>query len=143
MAPFDLPTNAGDRYDASAHLGKKALLIYFFATWYDKAPEELEALSSLVKGREADLEVITVAIDTAENRAKVDEFVKEHSVPFPVLLDPSGNLLETRYTGIAVAPQTLVVDRRGNLIATRGTDEDEDVPLADLVEALLAKDAGR
>jgi peroxiredoxin len=138
MEPFELPTIAGSRYDSGELLGKRAAVIYFFATWYAGAADDLKALSETLKGR--DVALIAVAIDSADSAAKVDAFVKENAVSVPVLLDPGGKLFEVRHTGIATAPATLVVSAKGELIAKRGPEEDEKEPLAKLLDSL--KEAG-
>jgi peroxiredoxin len=130
-----LPANDGSRYDADSVLGKKPMLLYFFATWYADAASELAMLQTLSE-KYPSIAFVAVSIDGPEARGKVDAFVTEHKIKLPVLLDPKGLLLEVTYTGLAVAPQTLLISKEKKLVATRGEESSEEVSLEALLGAL-------
>jgi peroxiredoxin len=79
----------------------------------DLAGEEIAFADHL--GKDQGFTVLAISIDTGPNyREKVDEFVREFELDFPVLLDPEsriGRVLQT----IGV-PETFVLDREGRII---------------------------
>jgi len=68
-----------------------------------------------------------VAVDLMEEREKVQAFVDEYKLNFPVLLDIKGSV-GARY-GIQSIPTTYLIDRRGfifgRMIGTRERDTKE------------------
>ncbi len=66
---------------------KQVLLLDFFATDCKACREELPQIVELSKKRK-DIQVLLVAIPEAEDGLrKLEDFLKEHPVPFPVLVD--------------------------------------------------------
>jgi peroxiredoxin len=134
VSGFDLPANDGSRFDARPWLGKKVIFLHFFATWSDT--EDLLTLQDSLKEYPQAM-LIAVSIDAAENRAKVDAFVKAEKLTAPVLLDPGGELLQKQYNaGIAEAPKTLVINKNMKIVARRTNETDEEISLKALISAL-------
>lgn len=66
---------------------KQAVLLDFFATDCKACREELPQVIELARQRK-DIQVLMVAIPEAEEgEKKLDAFLKEHPLPFPVLVD--------------------------------------------------------
>lgn len=66
---------------------KQVLLLDFFATDCKACREELPQIVELARKR-SDIQVLLVAIPEAEDGLrKLEDFLKDHPVPFPVLVD--------------------------------------------------------
>jgi hypothetical protein len=55
-----------------------------------------------------------LAVDVAEDRQMVEEFVAENPFPYPVLLDPEDRL--SALLGLVALPTVMVVDTEGEVI---------------------------
>lgn len=134
VSGFDLPAADGSRFDARPLLGKKVVILHFFASWVE--PKDLLLLQETAKGKDQ-IALLAVSIDDAESRAAVDEYIKTNKITAPVLLDPKGELLEVQYNGgISEAPKTIIINKNSKIIAKRTAEEDEDVPLKDILKSL-------
>lgn len=98
---FELETISGGTLKSS-ELYNKTIILNFWATWcvpcIKEMPEFNKAYASL---KNNDVEII--AVNFAESRSKVDEFVKEYHLNFPVLLDKYGSVSQDyRVRGLPV-----------------------------------------
>jgi peroxiredoxin len=131
---FDLASNDETRFDARPLLGKKNVILHFFATWVEA--KDLLTLQEAIKGKD-DFVLLAISIDDPEARASVDEYVKTNKLTMPVLLDPKGELLEVQYNGgISEAPKTIIINKNSKIVAKRSSEEDEETPLKDLLSKL-------
>jgi peroxiredoxin len=93
----------------------RVVLLNFWATWCAPCVEEMPALQLLAQ--ELGPQGLTVVgVNAREPRSKVEAFVREHGLRFPVLLDADGRVGQA-YQVFAL-PATFVVDRRGSLVGT-------------------------
>ncbi len=88
----------------------KVVFLNFWATWCKPCKEEMPAMELLynaIKGR--NFEMIAVSID--RDISKVEPFVKELNLTFPIILDFMGKA-DRRYklTGV---PETYIIDQNG------------------------------
>jgi peroxiredoxin len=91
----------------------KVVLVNFWATWCPPCRKEIPDLETLYK-RFKDQDLVVLAISD-ENAAKVQPFIDQAKVAYPVLLDPGrkvNNLFQV--DGI---PKSFVYDRTGKLVA--------------------------
>ena len=91
----------------------KVVFLNFWATWCKPCKEEMpsmELLYNAMKGK--DFEMIAVSID--RDIAKVEPFIKDLKLSFPVLLDFMGKA-DRRYklTGV---PETYIIDQNGVIV---------------------------
>jgi peroxiredoxin len=93
----------------------RVVLLNFWATWCAPCREEMPALDTLAREL-GPRGLAVVGVNFKEPRAKVEAFVQEHGLRFPMLLDVEGRVGE-RYQVFAL-PVTFVVDRRGTLVGT-------------------------
>ncbi|RMG34036.1 MAG: TlpA family protein disulfide reductase [Gammaproteobacteria bacterium] len=109
--PLRLPLLGGGSKNLEALRGRP-VLVNFWAVWCPPCVEELPSLQRLRdKRRAAGLEILAVEVGDAP--AKVEEFLANKAVDFPVLLDPQGNAL-ARW-GVHAFPTTFVIDRQGRI----------------------------
>jgi peroxiredoxin len=134
---YSAPDLAGEEVAFADHLGE-VVLINVWATWCGPCRVEMPPIQDIYnRFKDRGFTVLAVSIDTGPGHSdKVDEFVRELGLDFPVLLDPEdriGRVLQT----IGV-PETFVVDREGRIIKRwiGATDWDSEANRA-LIEELL------
>ena len=123
--------------------GKKATVVMFVSTRCPVSNAYNERMTTLAKKYGA-MGVSFVGIDSDQNepKAEVASFTKEHSFPFPVLVDP-GNKVSDAYSA-HVTPETYVINSKGVLVYHGRIDNDMDTSnaktheLADALDATLA-----
>ena len=100
--------------DSRDLIGKKILVLRFQASYCKTCAREAPALGRLFdKYRSRDVEVVAVHVqDTA---ADTRAFVRKYKVTYPVALDPKLTIGNT--FGFKGTPYTVVIDRRGEMVA--------------------------
>jgi peroxiredoxin len=91
----------------------KVVLVNFWATWCPPCRKEMPDLETLYE-RFGPKGLVVLAISD-EEAAKVEPFVRERGVRFPVLLDPGRKVNERLI--VEGIPKTFVYDREGKLVA--------------------------
>jgi peroxiredoxin len=95
------------------NLSGKVVLVNFWATWCPPCRKEMPDLDALY-GRYKDSGLVILAISD-ENAGTVKPFIADHSVGYPVLLDPGRKVNDIfRVQGI---PKSFLYDRKGHLVA--------------------------
>lgn len=100
--------------DSRDLIGKKILVLRFQASYCKACAREAPALGRLFdKYRSKDVEVVAVHVqDTA---ADTRAFVRKYKATYPVALDPRLTIGNT--FGFKGTPYTVVIDRRGEMVA--------------------------
>ena len=96
-----------------AELRGKVVLVNFWATWCPPCRKEMPDLETLY-GRFGSKGLVVLGISD-EEAAKVEPFIRERKVSFPVLLDPGRKLNEMFV--VEGIPKSFVYDREGKLVA--------------------------
>jgi len=91
----------------------KVVLVNFWATWCPPCRKELPDLQALYD-RFKDRGLVVLGISD-EDATKVQPFVTEHNLTYPILLDPGRKVNEL--CGIQGIPRSLFYDRNGKLAA--------------------------
>jgi peroxiredoxin len=103
-----LPTLAGKNIDLNDLKGK-VVMVNFWATWCPPCVEEIPSLQRLYAAKKAKgLEIL--AVDVGETPEKMQQFLADKPIEFPVLMDVDGSALKT--WGVHAFPTTLVLDRQ-------------------------------
>ncbi|MBO4712119.1 TlpA family protein disulfide reductase [bacterium] len=118
--------------------GKKHLVAAFWATWCEPCKQELKKLAEMYGEFSDSVEFVGISTDTEEMIDKVSEFAAEAALPFPILVDPSGNTVSSMIPGGDSVPYMLVVDKNGMIVArhsgyTPGDEESLKRELKELV----------
>ncbi|MDR1419414.1 MAG: TlpA family protein disulfide reductase [Treponema sp.] len=109
---FTLPVLAGGKQRLSDLKGK-VVFLNFWATWCGPCRSEMPSMEALYRRfRDSGLEVL--AVNCAENRRDVVDFMKNNGLSFPAVLDESGEA-SGRY-GIRAIPTTYILNRDGEII---------------------------
>ena len=83
---FDIDLSSGEKFKLSDNIGKKIIILNFFATWCGPCKEELPELIAFFEKHKEE-QVILIGINDGENSDKVKTFMKEFRVNFPVAID--------------------------------------------------------
>lgn len=112
---FTLMDTGGAQRSLDEYRGS-VILLNFWATFCKPCREEMPAMERLWKGFEdRGLVVIAIATDRGRRSMKtVKSFCNTHSVTFPVLLDPSGDV--RRAYEVVVLPTSYIIGRDGKFI---------------------------
>ncbi len=96
-----------------AELRGKVVLVNFWATWCPPCRKEMPDLETLY-GRFRSQGLVVLGISD-EEAAKVESFIRDRKVSFPVLLDP-GRKVNDLFV-VQGIPKSFVYDRQGKLVA--------------------------
>jgi len=83
---FEITLRSGDTFVLSDHIGQKVIILNFFATWCEPCMDEMPEFNTYVEKHGED-ELIIVGINAGEEPAKVDRFMRDLKVRFPVGID--------------------------------------------------------
>jgi thiol-disulfide isomerase/thioredoxin len=117
----------GKAIDLSQYVGKKPVLIEFWATWCPLCAELEPKLKAAKQKYGAGLEVLVVAVGVNQTTRSIKRHVEDHPLPGPVLFDARG-----RATRAYKAPSTsyiVALDARGRVVYT-GVGADQDIAKA-------------
>jgi peroxiredoxin len=96
-----------------AELRGKVVLVNFWATWCPPCRKEMPDLETLFE-RFSSKGLVVLGISDEET-AKVEPFIRERKISFPVLLDPGRKVNEMFV--VEGIPKSFVYDREGKLVA--------------------------
>lgn len=123
--------------DSRELIGKKVLVLRFQASWCKPCVKQSPALTQLAE-RYRGRGVEVLAIHVQDTPADVQRFVREQQVGYKVALDP--RLSVGNRFGFRGTPYTVVVDRRGEMVA-RIHGESAIARLPRILDGLLGKAA--
>jgi len=112
IAPdFELKTTGGETFQVSENVGKKTIVLNFFATWCGPCREEMPELNRYFNEHKAE-SFLLVGIDAEEKQDRVDEFLKELKVDFPAGIDEGS--IRKQYN-VTAFPTTVVIGADGKV----------------------------
>lgn len=140
---FKLKDLGGDWFRLGDHLGKEVIYISFWATWCAPCRRELPELQKMFDELGAQgLLVVAVNTDPSSAHSQVRSWVKQRKFSYPFVLDPDNNVLD-KYNPSRNLPFGMLVDRQGNIVETyAGYRAGEEAMLRDKVATLLAASDG-
>ena len=120
--------------------GKKHLVAAFWATWCEPCKQELKKLAEIYAAFSDSIEFVGISTDTEEMIDKVNEFAAEAALPFPILVDPSGNIVSSMIPGGDSVPYLMIVDKNGAVISRHsGYNPGDEEALKRELEELLSR----
>jgi peroxiredoxin len=112
IAPdFELQTTRGESFKLSGNVGKKIIVLNFFATWCGPCRAEMPELNRYFNKHKAE-SFLLVGIDEEESQERVDEFLDELKIDFPVGID-SGPI--AKQYGVSAFPTTVLIGVDGKV----------------------------
>lgn len=109
---FSLPNLNGKTVSLEEYLGKKVIVLSFFASWSKSCQEEILFLQDLHKKyRWKGVKVIGVSFD--RKLKKLNSFVNENNIRFEILHDKKLKTLKD--FRILIIPTLFVIDKEGNI----------------------------
>jgi len=118
----------GQSHTLSDYVGRKVVVMSFWATWCMPCRQELGLLQEVYLKHAAEgLEVLAIAVDGPETVGRVRPFVKQSGWTFPVLIDS-----ETRATALynprKQMPMLHIFDRWGRIAYSHTTFQPGQAP---------------
>jgi peroxiredoxin len=122
-------------FDSRALIGKKILVLRFQGSWCKTCTAQAAGIQRLAeKYRTRDVEVIGVHVNDTATDARA--WRKRYRQTYPAVLDP-GARLATRF-GFKRAPYTVVIDKKGEMVA-RITGSADEARLGRILDGLVAR----
>jgi cytochrome c biogenesis protein CcmG/thiol:disulfide interchange protein DsbE len=143
-ADFTLRAVAGTAWRGTfrlaEHLGRRPVVLAFFATWCRPCEVELPLLQrQRARFPEAALALAAIAIDGPETAAQIAGVARRHGLAFPVLHDADSSV-SSRLNPQRSVPFLLAIDRRGRVTRERagfGPEHERTLP-AEIEELVRA-----
>ena len=117
----------GDSVSLSQWIGKKPVIVEFWATWCPICEELLPRMQAAHKTYGDRAEFVVVAVAVNQSRSSVRRHLEKHPMPFTFLWDGNGAAVRAFQ-----APSTsyiAVLDETGKVVYT-GVGEDQDIEAA-------------
>ncbi len=114
---FSLKTMEGASYKLSEHLGKKVILIEFWATWCKPCKKFMKKLNLIHQEYRDKIDVLAISTDDASAFPRVESYIKGKGYGFTVLLDPAGRVVRV-FNPSQKIPFTLIIDKNGKIVFT-------------------------
>jgi peroxiredoxin len=108
---FELRTTNGDHFKLSENVGKKMIVLNFFATWCEPCRAEMPELNRYFNQHKSE-PFLLLAVDAAEQQDKVDGFFHELKLDFPSGIDQGA--IQRQY-GVSSFPTTVVIGVDGKI----------------------------
>ena len=122
-----LESLSGDTVSLARWVGKKPVIVEFWATWCPICEELLPRMEAAQKKYGARAEFVVVAVAVNQSKNSVRRHIEKHPMPFTVLWDANGAAVRAFQ-----APSTsyiAVLDAKGKVVYT-GVGEDQDIEIA-------------
>ncbi len=112
---FKLQDLNGTTFELAEKTGN-VVIVNFFQTTCDVCEAHVDTLKAIYETYEGD-DLIIVGV-SMESRETLQAFKTEHEIPYPILLDPSGDV--TRYYGVQYIPTNIFYNKAGVAIGYSG-----------------------
>jgi len=114
----------GKPVDLGAIIGKKPVLLEFWATWCSLCKQLLPQLDAVKKAYGSSVEIVGINVTVNDSKARIRRYLEEHHPPFQVLYDEKG--VGARAYDVPATSYIVVVDRAGKVVYT-GSGGDQDL----------------
>ena len=117
VADFSLKSIDGGFFKLSDQLGKKIIVIDFWATWCKPCKKLLKKLNKIYLDLPEDVEILAISVDDSSAFAMVESYIKGKNFKFKVLFDPDSAVSKI-FNPVQKIPFTLIIDRKGEIAYT-------------------------
>jgi len=104
---LDLRAPNGEIISLIPYIGRKTVVVVFWATWCPICKDEVPQLKKLNSNQ--NLKVI--AVNEGESIKKVNSFITENSIGYQVVMDPKASLAKS--FGVPGMPYCVILDKSG------------------------------
>jgi thiol-disulfide isomerase/thioredoxin len=114
----------GKPVDLSTYVGKRPVLVEFWATWCPLCKALLPRMEAVHRTYGDRVQFLVVAVAVNQSKSVIRRHQADHPMPFPILWDTNG-----RATRAFQAPSTsyvVVLDAKGKVVYT-GSGSDQDI----------------
>jgi peroxiredoxin len=112
---FSLKDASGKPYSMSQYVGKKAVLMSFWASWCKPCILEMPMLEKLYGRYKGEgLEILSINTDNSSGLAKARQIVKRKRITYPVLYDTDSKVTGL-YNPKSVFPFVVLIDKAGKI----------------------------
>jgi thiol-disulfide isomerase/thioredoxin len=108
---FEVQTTHGEKFQLAENVGKKVIVLNFFATWCGPCREEMPELNRYFNEHKNG-QFLLLGIDAEEKKDTVDAFVSDMKIDFPVAIDAGS--IQQQY-GVGSYPTTVVIGVDGKV----------------------------
>ncbi len=138
---FSLDRLDGGAFNLQEDLGNSVILLEFWGMCCHAKLSDLKTIDDLyLQYGNRGLKVYGINIDDASRRSQVKPAVKKYGYTFPVLLDPTQEVLR-KFSPDREKPYTVVIDRKGDIIHESGGDQSKSRPLLEkIIEECLEQE---
>lgn len=112
---FTLKNIDGQEIKLSNYKGK-TIVVNFFATWCPPCRAEFPGFIQTVDSYKNDDSVVFLFVNLGEDRATVNNFLKERNYSIKPILDEDGKV--AAYYGVTGIPTTVIIDKEFNIFRT-------------------------
>lgn len=114
---------AGVPVDLGAWIGKKPVLLEFWATWCSLCRALMPQLEAVKKAYGGQIELVGINVTVNDPKNRVKKYVEEHRPPFRTLFDEKG--LGARAYDVPATSFIVIVDRSGKVAYTGSGDQQD------------------
>jgi thiol-disulfide isomerase/thioredoxin len=124
----------GGTFDLSEHLGKRPVLLDFWAVWCPPCRKALPKVGKMAQ-QYADKDIAICAVNLNESAAEIQAFLQANDLEVPVAID-AGGAIASQYE-VRTIPMLVFIDRTGTIVeAHLGVMSEGE--LKDRIDKLLA-----
>ena len=111
--PFKAEMVGGGAFDLTEHLGKRPVLLDFWAVWCPPCRKALPKVGKMSK-LYADKDIAICAINLSETEETIQAFLQANDLEVPVAVD-TGGVIAGQY-GVRTIPMLVFIDRTGTIV---------------------------
>ncbi|EPD52189.1 redoxin domain-containing protein [Paenisporosarcina sp. FSL H8-0542] len=111
---FELTTLDGKKVKLSDYQGKK-VIVNFWATWCPPCKAEMPHMQNYYEdfAEEENVEILAVNLTSGDSEEKVNDFVRDYGLTFPIPMDTEGAVGQT-FEAITI-PTSYMIDTKGRI----------------------------
>lgn len=114
--PFKADMVGGGTFDLAEHLGKRPVLLDFWAVWCPPCRKALPKVGKMAK-QYADKDIAICAVNISETVETITDFLQANDLEVPVAVD-TGGAIAGQY-GVRTIPMLVFIDRTGTVVKAR------------------------
>ena len=131
-------TLTGDQFQLAA-LREDVVMLQFTASWCSVCREEMPAIESEIWQKYKHNHCFSLyAVDLKETREKINSFIDDTKITYPVLLDPDGKIFGLYAEEGAGVTRNVIINKEGKIaMLTRLYDREEFGKMIQCIDSLL------